>query len=428
MELANGQTLKNGEYRICKVLGQGGFGVTYLAEQVSLGRKVAIKEFFMKDYCERDEETALVTLGTKSNKDLVERFRQKFIKEARMIASLNNQHIVKIHDIFEENGTAYYVMEYYGGGSLKDVVSRRGALPEHEAVKYVSEISDALKYVHNRNMLHLDIKPSNILLDENGRCILIDFGISKCYDDDGEQTSSTPVGKSKGYAPMEQYVAGGINKFTPATDIYSLGAVLYYLVTGQTPPDANEVYNDGLDSEHLQSVSPAIKAAMVSAMQPRRGDRPDSIDNFMELFNGNNIYSQEFKDEQTCVSEIETTAVITNFEQEISSSKIFVNIWATLLLGGSILMSVGCCNWKGGPYDYLNIVCLFGYLSTAIAAVYMYKMRKTAWFLAGFAIIFGTFPQRWAYPYDDYFLEGGLAVALIQFTLYAFLSLNKTLK
>ena len=402
--------------------------MTYLAEQVSLGRKVAIKEFFMKDYCERDEETALVTLGTKSNKDLVERFKQKFVKEARLIASLNNQHIVKIHDIFEENGTAYYVMEYYGGGSLKDVVSIRGALPEHEAVKYVSEISDALKYVHNRNMLHLDIKPSNILLDENGRCILIDFGISKCYDDDGEQTSSTPVGKSKGYAPMEQYVAGGINKFTPATDIYSLGAVLYYLVTGQTPPDANEVYNDGLDSEHLQSVSPAIKAAMVSAMQPRRGDRPDSIDNFMELFNGNNIYSQEFKDEQTCVSEIETTAVITNFEQEISSSKIFVNIWATLLLGGSILMSVGCCNWKGGPYDYLNIVCLFGYLSTAIAAVYMYKMRKTAWFLAGFAIIFGTFPQRWAYPYDDYFLEGGLAVALIQFTLYAFLSLNKTLK
>lgn len=423
-----GALLQEGKYKIESVLGQGGFGVTYLAEQVSLGRKVAIKEFFMKDYCERDEETALVTLGTKSNKDLVERFKQKFVKEARLIASLNNQHIVKIHDIFEENGTAYYVMEYYGGGSLKDVVSRRGALPEHEAVKYVSEISDALKYVHNRNMLHLDIKPSNILLDENGRCILIDFGISKCYDDDGEQTSSTPVGKSKGYAPMEQYVAGGINKFTPATDIYSLGAVLYYLVTGQTPPDANEVYNDGLDSEHLQSVSPAIKAAMVSAMQPRRGDRPDSIDNFMELFNGNNIYSQEFKDEQTCVSEIETTAVITNFEQEISSSKIFVNIWATLLLGGSILMSVGCCNWKGGPYDYLNIVCLFGYLSTAIAAVYMYKMRKTAWFLAGFAIIFGTFPQRWAYPYDDYFLEGGLAVALIQFTLYAFLSLNKTLK
>lgn len=290
--------------------------MTYLAEQVSLGRKVAIKEFFMKDYCERDEETALVTLGTKSNKDLVERFRQKFVKEARLIASLNNQHIVKIHDIFEENGTAYYVMEYYGGGSLKDVVSRRGALPEHEAVKYVSEISDALKYVHNRNMLHLDIKPSNILLDENGRCILIDFGISKCYDDDGEQTSSTPVGKSKGYAPMEQYVAGGINKFTPATDIYSLGAVLYYLVTGQTPPDANEVYNDGLDSEHLQSVSPAIKAAIVSAMQPRRSDRPDSIDKFLELFNGNNNNSQEYKDEQTCVSEIESNTILPDFEQD----------------------------------------------------------------------------------------------------------------
>lgn len=257
--------------------------MTYLAEQVSLGRKVAIKEFFMKDYCERDEETALVTLGTKSNKDLVERFRQKFVKEACLIASLNNQHIVKIHDIFEENGTAYYVMEYYGGGSLKDVVSRRGALPEHEAVKYVSEISDALKYIHNRNILHLDIKPSNVLLDDAGRCVLIDFGISKCYDDAGEQTSSSPVGKSKGYAPMEQYVAGGINKFTPATDIYSLGAVLYFLLTGHTPPDANEVYNDGLDPKLLNSVSSSVKSAVVAAMQPKRSDRLHSVDEFVNI-------------------------------------------------------------------------------------------------------------------------------------------------
>ena len=331
MELANGQTLKNGEYRICKVLGQGGFGVTYLAEQVSLGRKVAIKEFFMKDYCERDEETALVTLGTKSNKDLVERFKQKFVKEARLIASLNNQHIVKIHDIFEENGTAYYVMEYYGGGSLKDVVSRRGALPEHEAVKYVSEISDALKYVHNRNMLHLDIKPSNILLDENGRCILIDFGISKCYDDDGEQTSSTPVGKSKGCAPMEQYVAGGINKFTPATDIYSLGAVLYYLVTGQTPPDANEVYNDGLDSEHLQSVSPAIKAAIVSAMQPRRSDRPETIVDFiiqLKSYSNERIGTHEYgHDEEVTIVEIlddKTQKDTELFQNELGTLQIIV--------------------------------------------------------------------------------------------------------
>ena len=283
MILNIGTLLQGGKYRIAKVLGQGGFGITYLAEQVSLGREVAVKEFFMKDYCERDEETALVTLGTRSNKDLVERFRQKFIKEARMIAFLNNQHIVRIYDVFEENGTAYYVMEYYDGGSLKDAVSKRGALSANEATGYIKEISYALKYIHDRNMLHLDIKPSNILLDEDGHCVLIDFGISKCYDDEGEQTSSTPVGKSKGYAPMEQYVAGGVNKFTPATDIYSLGAVLYFLVTGHTPPDANDVYNEGLDSFMTTSVPIQMKRTVVSAMQPRCKDRPQSISEFLAL-------------------------------------------------------------------------------------------------------------------------------------------------
>lgn len=419
--------LKKGEYRIHQVLGQGGFGVTYLAEQISLGRKVAIKEFFMKDYCERDEVTQFVTLGSKSNKDMVERFRQKFIKEARLIATLNNQHIVKIHDIFEENGTAYYVMEYYSGGSLREVISNKGALGQAEAIAYISEIADALKYLHARNILHLDIKPSNILLDDDGHCVLIDFGISKCYDDDGEQTSSTPVGKSKGYAPMEQYVAGGINQFTPATDIYSLGAVLYFLLTGQVPPDANEVYNDGLNLKLLNSVSSSVKSAIISAMQSKRSDRPENVDKFIALCKGNSGNPQKYEDEQTCVSEVEPVVVL-NYEQGVSPQKILAYIWTTLLLGGSILMSVGCCNWKGGPYDYLNIICLFGYLSTAIGSIYMYKMRKSAWFLVGFAIVFGTFPQRWAYPYEDYFLEGGLAVALIQFILYAFLSLNKTLK
>lgn len=419
--------LKKGEYRIHQVLGQGGFGVTYLAEQISLGRKVAIKEFFMKDYCERDEVTQFVTLGSKSNKDMVERFRQKFIKEAHLIATLNNQHIVKIHDIFEENGTSYYVMEYYSGGSLREVISNKCALGEAEAIAYISEIASALKYLHARNILHLDIKPSNILLDDDGHCVLIDFGISKCYDDDGEQTSSTPVGKSKGYAPMEQYVAGGISQFTPATDIYSLGAVLYFLITGQTPPDANEVYNDGLNSKLLYSVSSSVKSAVVSAMSPKRSDRPENVDKFMMLCKGNSGNPQKYEDEQTCVSEI-GPVVLLNDEQRVSPQKILVYIWTTLLLGGSILMTIGCCNWKSGPYDYLNIVCLFGYLSIAIAAIYMYKMRKIAWFLGGFAIVLGTFPQRWAYPYEDYFLEGGLAVAFIQFILYTFLSLNKTLK
>ena len=106
-----GSCLQGGKYRIEKVLGHGGFGITYLAEQPMLGRRVCVKEFFFKDYCERDETTSQVTLGTRSNKDFVEKFRQKFLKEARNIARLEHPHIVRITDVFEENGTAYYVME-----------------------------------------------------------------------------------------------------------------------------------------------------------------------------------------------------------------------------------------------------------------------------------------------------------------------------
>lgn len=331
MQLTEGHLLQGGKYKIEKILGQGGFGITYLARQVNLDRDVAIKEFFMKDYCDRDESSSKVTVGSSGSRDIVAKYREKFVKEAKSIARLNHPNIVRIIDVFEENETAYYVMEYLSNNSLSRLVKKNGRFPEDEALKYIDQIASALEYIHARKMLHLDIKPSNILLDENGRCTLIDFGISKCYDDDGEQTSSTPVGKSKGYAPMEQYVAGGINMFTPATDIYSLGAVLYYLVTGQTPPDANEVYNDGLDSEHLQSVSPAIKAAIVSAMQPRRSDRPETIVDFiiqLKSYSNERIGTHEYgHDEEVTRVEIlddKTQKDTELFQNELGTLQIIV--------------------------------------------------------------------------------------------------------
>ena len=162
---------------------------------------------------------------------MVNRYRDKFIKEARALAKLRHRHIVRIIDVFEENNTAYYVMEYIAGGSLGDK-AKGAALPEADAVRYIRQVASALDYVHSRHMMHLDVKPSNILLNSDGEAILIDFGLSKQYDMSGEQTSSTPVGISHGYAPMEQYKRGGVGTFSPATDIYSLGATLYKLVTG----------------------------------------------------------------------------------------------------------------------------------------------------------------------------------------------------
>lgn len=317
--------LKHGEYRIDAVLGQGGFGITYLATQVALNRKVAIKEFFMKEFCERNADTSHVTLGTSGSREIVERFRAKFIKEAQHIAQLNHPHIVRIYDVFEANGTAYYVMEYHDGGSLADRV-KQGPLPEAAAVDFVRQVAEALGYLHSRKMNHLDVKPGNILLDEEQRAVLIDFGLSKRYDEAGHQTSTTPVGISHGYAPMEQYRPGGVGTFSPATDIYSLGATLYRLTTGQTPPDAGEVDEQGLPALPA-TLSAATRTAIVQAMQPRRKDRPQSVEAFCALLNGKEVAAETVLDitvdEETHLDEIKqklTPPLVKNEEKSVPTT------------------------------------------------------------------------------------------------------------
>ena len=284
MTLQPNTTLQGGKYIIKNVLGQGGFGITYLAEQTLLDGKVAIKEFFMKELCERDESTSHVTLGTSSNREMVERCRQKFLKEARTIFKLNHPNIVRILDVFEENGTAYYVMDYIEGESLADMVKRRGALPEAEALNYIKEVGKALMYIHEKKINHLDIKPSNIMRrEEDGRIMLIDFGVSKQYDlVTSEGTSTTPVGISRGYSPAEQYRQQGVQTFSPQSDVYALAATLYKLFTGVTPPEAMEVLDDGLPLSELQSchISSSVIDAIQRAMKGRN-ERTQSISAFL---------------------------------------------------------------------------------------------------------------------------------------------------
>ena len=281
--LKTGSLLQGGKYKIEKILGQGGFGITYLATQELLDRKVCIKEFFFKEYCERHEATSHVTLGTQSNHELVERFMMKFLKEARTISTLNHPHIITIYDIFKENNTAYYVMEYIEGESLSNKVGRYGCLSEVESIAYIRQIASALDFIHQRGINHLDVKPANIMIrKEDHNAILIDFGLSKQYDAQGGQTSTTPVGISHGYAPMEQYNVGGVSTFSPQTDIYSLGATLYKLVSGQTPPQAAEILNDGLPKLPIH-LPKYVKNAITQAMQVRKKDRPINMKNFLVL-------------------------------------------------------------------------------------------------------------------------------------------------
>lgn len=282
-ELHANTSLQNRRYAIQKTLGQGGFGITYLAYDNVNRRQVAIKEFFMKELCNRNGKNHHMSVPSTGSRQLVDKFRAKFLKEANTIANLSHPNIIKIYDIFEENATAYYAMEYISGGSLADLLGKEPEkrFCEVDALHYIRQVAGALNYIHMLGINHLDIKPDNILND-NGRAVLIDFGVAKRYDNDGHQTSTTPVGLSHGYAPLEQYKSGGVAEFSPATDIYSLGATLYKLITGQTPPDANDVLEKGLpDIEDMMSTQCAD--AIKKAMRSKRAYRQQSIDEFLNM-------------------------------------------------------------------------------------------------------------------------------------------------
>ncbi|MDE6028153.1 MAG: serine/threonine protein kinase [Muribaculaceae bacterium] len=280
MQLKENSRLQSGKYRIIRVLGQGGFGITYLAENTMLGKKVAIKEFFPKDFCGRDN-TSHLTLGTQNNADTVSKLKSRFIKEAQNIAKLDHPGIVHIHDIFEENNTAYYVMDYIEGENLNEIIKRNGALPEDKAVGYIVKVGEALEYIHSRNMTHFDVKPANIVIRrKDDEPILIDFGLSKQYDVHGDATSTLMQGISQGYSPIELYNYGAVSTFSPQTDVYSLGATLLYLVSGKVPPQPSTIIEEGLDLSYV--ADPQLKKAIESAMQIGRGKRPETIGKLLQ--------------------------------------------------------------------------------------------------------------------------------------------------
>lgn len=320
-QLRNNAVLCNGKYRLEKILGQGGFGITYKAimkETVSgsLGNMevdvpVAIKEFFMKDTCEREEGTGKITVSSQGSRAVVELYRKKFVKEAKNIAQMNHPHIVQVVDVFEENDTVYYVMQYLSGGSLSDYVKQHGALDEAIAIKYIQQIGSALEYMHQKHICHYDVKPTNILLDDKGGAMLIDFGISKGYTKEGHQTSSTPVGISAGYAPLEQYQQS-LQDFSPATDVYGLAATLFYLLTGKNPPEASIVLNEGI-GEKPMNVSDTVWYAIEQGMNPRKKDRVQTVSEFLKLMN--------------CMMPTIASEVLTNQEEtQVLSQKLFGNI------------------------------------------------------------------------------------------------------
>ena len=323
MTLQQDYTLQDGNYRILKVLGQGGFGITYLAIQVRLDRKVAIKEFFMKDFCERNETTRQVTLGTAGSREMVNSCRKKFLKEAKHIAKLHHPNIIRIIDVFDENSTSYYVMEYIEGGSLSNKLGTTG-LSMSDATRYILQVAEALKYIHKQNIAHLDIKPSNIMLNGNDEIVLIDFGVSKQYDfSTGGQTSVSPVGCSSGYAPLEQYDPNGVKDFSPQTDIYSLGATYFKLLTGITPPNAFGITKDFLQ-ENLKAkgVPTAVISIICKLMEKLKENRFSDVCSFIEGLNSISLHvdeSSDKKDENIAYKQYEEGTAVMPSQKEIDN-------------------------------------------------------------------------------------------------------------
>ena len=289
-------TILHGEaydYKIMDVLGQGTFGITYKAKvemKGALGRLdsnmyVAVKEFFMKEVNGR--ENSSVTSGSTSNGGLFYYYRDKFEREARNLSTLSHPNIVKVLEAFHANGTTYYSMEYIDGISLdkKIAQSPQGRMPLTEAIETLKQIGAAIAFMHSRNMLHLDVKPGNVMMRKDSTAVLIDFGLSKQYTSNGEPESSTKVGAgTPGYAPIEQASYHEGKGFPTMMDVYALGGTLFKMLTGQRPPEASEILNEGFPTDSLRQlfIPDNIVNSISRAMAPLKKDRWQTVDEFVK--------------------------------------------------------------------------------------------------------------------------------------------------
>lgn len=287
-QLTIGTLLRGGSYKIEKVLGQGSFGITYLAEHTNLGRKVAIKEFFMKELNSRGEDGSITGMTDGS---LSQNYCVKFQKEAINLSRLDHPNIVRVTDSFSENGTFYYVMDYIEGQNLNDYVKSHH-MDEAKATSIIKSVSDALIYMHEeKHMLHLDLKPGNVMRrNSDGHIFLIDFGLCKHFSEDGQPETSTTIGLgTAGYAPIEQGNKAKNGEFRPTIDVYALGATFYKLLTCETPPPASDlVSDDELLENNLRAkgVSEVYVNVISEAMCPNVRKRIQNIQSFKDKLLG----------------------------------------------------------------------------------------------------------------------------------------------
>ncbi|MCC5945900.1 MAG: SUMF1/EgtB/PvdO family nonheme iron enzyme [Bernardetiaceae bacterium] len=293
--LPEGKFLHNGDYIIRQKLAEGGFGITYLADAIDKladrTEMVVIKEFFMSG-CFRENSTT-VTTGS-LNPELFAKLKKSFIEEARVLYRFHEvDSIVNVRKFFEENNTAYFVMDYIPGGTLEEFLkSAGGSLSEGEALDFFVPLVTALSVLHRENVIHRDIKPQNILLDANRNPVLIDFGIARDFIEDKTIVSSLVV-RSDGYSPPEQYSQTA--RRGPFTDIYALAATIYRAVTGKKPIAAVDRYGEPLESpqSHKPQLSDALDRALMKAMSLPYQERYQSVEDFWQAIDAESGVVQE---------------------------------------------------------------------------------------------------------------------------------------
>ena len=316
-----------GRYTIEKVLGQGGFGITYLGMDELHEKPVAIKEFFPQGIVTRNieyQDTVTVTfVGEKEN---YEKGKERFLKEARTMAKFSkDEGIVKALDFFEINNTAYIVMEYLEGVTLKQYLRENQRIAPEDLIELLVPLIESLDEIHSQGMIHRDISPDNIMVLPDGRIKLMDFGAARDYTEFGEKSLSIVL--KPGYAPPEQYQTHGIQG--PWTDIYALCATMYKCITGENPPDAIERVMD----DHLKKISefgivipPQEEAAIIKGMSVSAKDRYQDIKDFCEdLYGGYEETSVPENKESEVESETSSEIKVTEIAEQQKSQYILHN-------------------------------------------------------------------------------------------------------
>ncbi len=390
LQLRVGTVLHNGALTLERVLGQGGFGITYLAHDEQLNRSVSVKELFPEGSTRRGNNVVPpATYGARGFQDA----RTRFLEEARTLAQFHHEGVIRVYGVFEENATAYMTMEYLEGHTLGQEINQLGPL-EPKTVREIAErILDALEVVHRAGLLHRDIKPDNVFLADDGRVVLIDFGSARTFV--SSQTVQHTRLVSAGYAAPEQYASSA--KFGPYTDIYGLSATLYHALMGQAPPSATDRFIGSSVPALPLSVGEGLRNAIERGLKLNVTERPPDVTGMISLMQESTpqkALQQISKSNQNLPKQNKRTSV--------------VDITPEIAIRGSMLEvankrhsidKIECffIEDRSEPFDPKNHVAVFGSLISFLIILSFFPHELASVGSFGIIILFAFIFAGWVY-------------------------------